>query len=446
MSFLGSLERFRLSDILQRLETHAKTGVLIIQQGEKWVELYFRCGQLMCIGPVRSNVSLGDRLLQAGVISQQALQEAMLAIGPSAASDISETRMALTLIDLGHVDHDSLYAWAAKDAARVIRVLLSWTTGELYFEEELQPPPNRLLIALSITSLLPTSASIDSSCEPVPVARSAAANASAHRVQERSIPDMATPPPSISGPSISDASLQTFAGVSPMPASSLFSSEFASPVSDRIASSFSPSRPSLAEPMTTSIQPIRIDTPFMMPEMVLLPTDLSALSMQSIELQLTPEQWRLFTRADGHTSLQIACQVLAMSPGQVRQLAGELMALGLVTVCMPPAGFVNELSPASQEFMNSGFGNGYVAPGAAASPVEPWVAIMPTGEYMDRPPSYSRAPIETVSQWGNGGNGAKFVLGDGWVLSSSSFQTLQPGEPLYRTSGNNAPVEIGVGR
>jgi hypothetical protein len=166
--------------------------------------------------------------------------------------------------------------------------------------------------------------------------------------------------------------------------------------------------------------------------------------MQNIELQLTRGQWQLFTRANGHTSLQMACQVLAMSREQVCQLAGELIALGLVTVCMPPAGFVNELSPASQDFMNSG--NNYIAPGATASPVEPWAGIMPTTQHMDMPPSYLPAPVETVSQWGNGGNGAKFVLGDGWVLSSPSSQPLQPGEPLYSTSGNNAPVEIGAGR
>ena len=71
MSFIGTLEQFSLSTILLKIEEEAKTGVLIIKQEAQWVELSFRQGQLVCIGPVRSNKTLGDRLLQAGVISQQ---------------------------------------------------------------------------------------------------------------------------------------------------------------------------------------------------------------------------------------------------------------------------------------------------------------------------------------------------------------------------------------
>ena len=74
MSFIGKLEQLNLSLILQGIETYAKTGLLVIKQEVLWVELYFRDGRLMCIGPVRPNASLGDRLLQVGVISKQALQ------------------------------------------------------------------------------------------------------------------------------------------------------------------------------------------------------------------------------------------------------------------------------------------------------------------------------------------------------------------------------------
>ena len=100
MSFIGTLEQFSLSTILLKIEGEAKNGVLIIKQEAQWVELSFHQGQLMCIGPVRSNKTLGDRLLQAGVISQRALQEVTSTPG---ASLQNETRTVISLIDLGYL-------------------------------------------------------------------------------------------------------------------------------------------------------------------------------------------------------------------------------------------------------------------------------------------------------------------------------------------------------
>ena len=152
MSFIGTLEQFSLAAILQKIEGEAKNGVLIIKQEAQWVELSFRQGQLMCIGPVRSNKNLGDRLLQAGVISQKAFQEISSTLG---ASLQNETLTVITLVNLGYLNKDSLYVWAAQESKKVLQVLLSWTTGELYFDEGLQPPADRLLIALTVSSLVP---------------------------------------------------------------------------------------------------------------------------------------------------------------------------------------------------------------------------------------------------------------------------------------------------
>jgi hypothetical protein len=150
----------------------------------------------------------------------------------------------------------------------------------------------------------------------------------------------------------------------------------------------------------------------MQPQMVLTPTDLSGFREQNPRIQLTPEQWRLFTRADGKTSLQMACQQLVMPRELVCQVAGELIALSLVTISMPDSGSSNDQSPFRQDIMNMGLSNNY--------------ALQDNG-YGDN--HFSPAPIETYSQWGNGGNGATFVLGGGWVVSSSSSQPLQSVDP-----------------
>ena len=145
------LEQIDLSSVLRRLETYSKTGLMVIIHENQWVELYFRDGRLMCIGPVRTNANLGERLLKDGVISPVALKETLLVIG---SAQRNETRMALTLMDLGYVSHEGLRTWATHNATEVLRALLSWTSGEVSFGEDAIPPTDRLLVALSVSALL----------------------------------------------------------------------------------------------------------------------------------------------------------------------------------------------------------------------------------------------------------------------------------------------------
>src|SRR5437660_7641830 len=98
-------------NILQRVEAYAKTGLCVIQQGVQWVELYFGEGRLICSSPIRADITLGERLVEAGVISPQALQAAL---GFMRAEEFSEMRLALTLMDLGYIDRETLRAWATQ--------------------------------------------------------------------------------------------------------------------------------------------------------------------------------------------------------------------------------------------------------------------------------------------------------------------------------------------
>ena len=412
MSLIGSLEQFSLSSVLRRIETHAKTGLLIVKQEERWVELSFRQGQLMCIGPVRPANTLGERLLQARVISQQASQEVAYSLGPS---QYSETRTAITLIDLGYVNQESLYAWAAGEVSRVLQVLLAWSTGDVYFEEELQPPADRLLIALSAVSLL-------QQLSEVPASQPISAGTSSTGVQAQPKPRKTIPDP----PTLHDAS-QFFDDPrdNAPPAPALFSSEVAGPELVRNTDLLSFPTTTLTPPQqaTKPVAPMRIDTSFLQPQMVLTPTDLSALRERNPRIQLTPEQWRLFTRADGQTTLQMACQALVMPSELVCQVAGELFALGLVTISTPASGPLNDPSPGARDFVNVRVGNIYTNPGLSASLSQAPAAVMPatgSASHFSSPP-----PIETHSQWGNGGNGATFVLGGGWVVASSPPQPAQ---------------------
>jgi hypothetical protein len=342
------------------------------------------------------------------------------------ADQYREVGAALALIDMGHVNQQSLYRWAFSEASSVIEALIAWTDGEIYFEENQQPPSDRLLIALPISSMLPEKPS-EAHAQPVAVG---------------AVPSTAVAHPAYSAAGLTQSSISdspTMHGEEPtffddtttMPSfsASLFASPGTVPDMERHTDALTRSAIGTLlppQPVTTPMTPVRVNTAYMQPQMVLTPVDLSAYREQNPQIPFTPDQWRLFTRADGQTTLQIAAQELSMSPDQVCQVAGELVTLGVITLSLPAYGYgdVNELSPVSREYIQAGLSNGMMAPGYSASPAQPWDAAQPSPDPRVR---YSLPyPIDTHSQWGNGGNGATYVLGKGWVVAPTNAQPSQP--------------------
>ncbi len=122
MTLVGKLQHIQLPQIFQSIEVHEKTGLLTIIRGEQEAKLYFQQGRLMYISLLQGHrhVPLVNRLLQDGVSR-----------GP-------------------------FYAWARKEATDIVQKLLTWSSGEVYFGEGVQPPIDRFLLALRITSLIPS--------------------------------------------------------------------------------------------------------------------------------------------------------------------------------------------------------------------------------------------------------------------------------------------------
>ncbi|MBA2285905.1 MAG: DUF4388 domain-containing protein [Ktedonobacteraceae bacterium] len=423
MSFVSTLEQLSLAEVMQRLESHEKTGLLVIKQGGLWVELYFRQGRLLCIGPVRGNATLGDRLVQCGLISPGALQDALQVIR---GLEPSETRIAIALMDLGHISREELRAWASGEVRKVLEILFTWSTGEIYFEEDQQPPAARLLVSLSVSSLIlqPASQPAPAPVRSVPVEIVAPAPPAPVAPVPAPAQNAPVRPRTTQSLLLDTDSIAPFAFATSSPEPTPPSTPLMPPSPETATSLPMPT------PVTAPLAPMRIDTSFMRPEMVLVPTDLSRVREQNMQVPLTPEQWRVFTQADGRTTLQMASQMLVMSPEHVCQVAGELVALGLLVVglpqVMPP---MQELSPVSRDL---------VAPGGyAMAPAQPWAAAVPTTGALSAfsPAGY----IETKSQWGNGGNGATFILGHGWGMSQP-LQPLQPGASLQNPQPVYAPV------
>jgi hypothetical protein len=395
VSLIGTLEQFALSSVLERLEAHEKSGLLVVKHEAQWVELYFHRGQLMCIGPVRTTATLGERLLSAGIISQQALQETLATL--SSEQQQSEAYVARTLIDLKLVGREELRAWAIERASEVIQPLLLWSRGEIYFEEDVALPADRLLVAITVTSLLPARSSRaafpatpveTAGVQPVSLTGTLVSSNGPYRADIARVPTLYESEQFLSenvpavpvtpllhstdsflaavkaagsakvpvlSPSVTPASPIPIedkqvtatavrnvqeAPSMPDPFPSLVDSSISSTASAALAKLFDQpevlpvTQPAQRRPLLSAAY-ARINASLMSPEMVLEIADLSVLLAQNPDMQITPEEWRLLTCADGQTTLGKACQDLFMPPEQVCQLAGELQMLGLVYVSQP---------------------------------------------------------------------------------------------------------------
>lgn len=484
MSLIGSLEQLDLANILRRIEIFAKTGLLAVKRQDMWVEFYFRQGQLVCIGPIRTNATLIDRLLQAQILSFQTLPQAMAAIN---ADETNETRIALALINEGFLSRDILRAWSAHETSQVLQAMLAWTTGEIYFEDDCSTPANRLLVALSISTILDTLAtatpanaapqaeptSTSTLNETAPTRATTALSSGEYLDQLEAtqlmvkLPTFSSAPPEatptalpttgsfsasqlINAAQLIDAP-PTFATQAPadhvegaglINLSRLLEDDLpfgtASPSPAEQAPQAAPAMPSfgaelnitastqssliLPQPVQHPINPTRIDTSFMTPHLILTPVDLSALREQNPQVQVTPDQWRLFTLIDGQTTLQALCTALMAPVEQVCMIAGELMAIGLVTPLVQPVSGFTGVAP--QPTMQTG----QFQP---APPLPTW-APQPK---MTAPPTPLVVPTPPQTSWGQNHAGAALMAGGGWVISSKPATAQHQPSPVYAQTG-----------
>ncbi len=482
MSFIGSLEQLDLANILRRVEIFAKTGLLVVQQEHVWMEFYFRQGQLVCTGPVQANVTLIDRLLQAKLLSYQALPQVVAVID---AAESNETRIALALINEGYLSREILRAWAAHETSQALQTISAWPDGEIYFEEGCSTPADRLLVALSISTILDAlSASTDShsmnvgtprmdesayasssnvSARPAPVTSALSHSAPVEQLEAtrlmQQVPSFAASIPETQYPasptpgSFSAAQLIEVVPsfVAQPPAGNVEASGMLNMAQllDEDALPFgSPSSPAFAEqadaaqsmfgselnitasthssfippqPVHNPLPPTRIDTSFMTPDLVLVPVDLSSLREHNPQVQLTPDQWSLFALIDGQVSVQMLCSALMAPATKVCMVAGELIAIGLVMPFTQTTGGFYEMPPQP--------------PAQRSGPLPP-VQYAPTSASAWPQQSGTSAPIPMPAvsrpQGGSGTTGPTYAMGGGWMISS------QPAAP--QSGAAYAPV------
>jgi hypothetical protein len=152
MALSGSLQQISLEDVLRHIEQERRGGALAIRRGGLSARVYLDAGQILCTQRSGPGQSLGERLINAGVVTQQQLGQ----VRATARDHLieNEVDLARALWQANYLTREDLRQWVLADATELLVVLLRWNDGDLVFEEGVTPMPGRMVIPIPIALAL----------------------------------------------------------------------------------------------------------------------------------------------------------------------------------------------------------------------------------------------------------------------------------------------------
>lgn len=149
MAIRGSLREASLPDVLQLLAMGQKSGCLSVAHRSSFGAIYFDRGRICYATIVNRRDRLGDILVKSGLVSREALEEA---IGEQAGR--RELRLGDLLVARGAIERDVLDRQIRMQIEEAVYHLFTWTDGTFNFEPELRPDQEDLLVSINPESLL----------------------------------------------------------------------------------------------------------------------------------------------------------------------------------------------------------------------------------------------------------------------------------------------------
>ncbi len=130
MALKGSIDEFSLLDIFRLVSWAKKTGQLVVTSDDKEGRISFEEG-LVCFAITPHNrIPIGPRLVNAGLVSQQELDDALKAqqIGNK------QERLGEILMNMSLIKQDELEEFLQEQIQDALFEILYWTNGNYHFE------------------------------------------------------------------------------------------------------------------------------------------------------------------------------------------------------------------------------------------------------------------------------------------------------------------------
>ncbi len=149
MAIKGSLKEASLPDVVQLLYLGRRTGCLSVASDRNFGSIWFDEGWITFAGMVSRNDRLGDRLVAAGKITVEQLEEAI-----ASQSAMPGQRIGEMLVHLDFLSATDLADELKRQVEETVYTLFAWTSGTFSFEVGVVPDALDITLKLNPEGLL----------------------------------------------------------------------------------------------------------------------------------------------------------------------------------------------------------------------------------------------------------------------------------------------------
>lgn len=150
MALVGNLRDFGLSEFLYLVDRGYKTGRLTLQKPGDRAELYFQTGKLVYANHFNQEERLGDMLVRMGRITQE---QCNIALRIQHTQEPNKP-LGMILINRGMVSSEEINKSVRMQIEEITYSLFGWSDGDFRFEPDVNPPPESIIIPLSIENII----------------------------------------------------------------------------------------------------------------------------------------------------------------------------------------------------------------------------------------------------------------------------------------------------
>lgn len=141
MMLTGSIQRFRLADVLQFLATQESTGILEIRDFEEYGYIYLVKGTVEAISLPITDEKLGSRLVHAGLLSEKQLAHVLLEHSQLTREEKRRLPLGQMLIERGYADEDAIRRIMVRQTHDQVFELAHWRQGMFIYDEAAEDMP-----------------------------------------------------------------------------------------------------------------------------------------------------------------------------------------------------------------------------------------------------------------------------------------------------------------
>ena len=149
MAIKGSLREASLADVVQLLFLGRRSGCLSVASERNFASIWFDDGWVVFAGMVNRDDRLGERLVAAGRLSREQLEEAIAEQGA-----VPGQRLGAMLVRRGLITREELDAELRRQVEETVYTLFTWTSGTFSFEADVRLDEPEATVRLNPEGLL----------------------------------------------------------------------------------------------------------------------------------------------------------------------------------------------------------------------------------------------------------------------------------------------------